>query len=165
MKHLSGHHLAELNIGRLRAPTDDPRVAGFMDALDTINALAERSAGFVWRLTGAGNNATDLAISDDDPQLVPNLSVWENAATLEQFVWNTVHRQFYERRHDWFEVKFTMDFAMWWVPAGHRPTLDEALERLEHLREHGDSDHAFGWKHLNDAQLWRQKNCSQTAAQ
>ncbi len=161
------HDLAQLNIGRLVAPTDDPRVAEFMDALDRINSLGKRMPGFVWMMQGSGEPGTgntENAVGDD-PQHVTNLTVWQDAKSLEEFVWNTVHRQFYERRHDWFEVKFTMDFAMWWVPAGHRPTLDEALERLEHLREHGDSDHAFGWKHLNDAQLWRQKNCSQTAAQ
>ncbi|MFV2002201.1 MAG: DUF3291 domain-containing protein [Paracoccaceae bacterium] len=159
------HHLAELNIGRLLAPTDDPRVAEFMSALDAINALAERSDGFVWRLTGAGNNATDLALAADDPQLVPNLSVWKNVATLEHFVWNTVHRQFYERRAKWFEVLGKMHFAMWWVPAGHLPTLNEALGRLEHLRAHGDSAQAFGWSYLRDARLWRAKNCAGVAAE
>ena len=160
-------HLAQLNIGRLVAPTDDPRVAEFMNALDRINGLGKRMPGFVWMMEGSGEPGTgntENAIGDD-PLHVTNLTVWEDVKSLEQFVWNTVHRQFYERRHDWFEVKFSMDFGMWWVPKGHRPTLEEALERLEHLRQNGDSDHAFGWEHLQDATLWRKNACHQTAAQ
>jgi len=94
MKQPANHHLAEFNIGRLLAPKEDPRVADFMNALDAVNGLAERSDGFVWRLMGAGNNATDLPLADDDAQLVPNLSVWKDVGTLEHFVWNTVHRRF-----------------------------------------------------------------------
>ena len=158
------HHLAQFNIGRLLAPPDDPRVAAFMNALDAINGLADRSPGFVWRLTGAGNNATDLALAND-PQLVPNLSVWDSVQNLEHFVWNTVHRRFYERRAEWFEILSKMHFAMWWLPEGKLPTLDEALLRLEHLRANGDSDHAFGWAYLKDARLWRVQNCAATAAE
>ena len=156
-------HLAELNVGRLIAPTDDPRVAEFMGALSRVNALAERMPGYVWRMTGeTGFSATDLAPSDD-PQLIPNISVWETVETLEAFVWNTVHRQFYERRQEWFQILGQMHFVMWWVPVGHRPTLAEALDRLEHLRTHGDSDHAFGWAWLKDAQLYKSKACASGA--
>ena len=77
-----------------------------------------------------------------------NLTVWEDADTLGNFVWNTVHRQFYDRRQDWFEVAQQAHFVMWWVPAGHRPTLQEALARLDHLRAHGDTETAFGWSAL-----------------
>ena len=143
----AGVHLAELNVGRLLAPTDDPRVAEFMAALDRINGLGKRMPGFVWMMEGSGepgtgNTATAIA---GDPQYVSNLTVWESVATLENFVWNTVHRSFYERRHDWFEVLGKMRFVMWWVPVGHRPTLAEALAKLDHLRVHGDSEVAFGW--------------------
>jgi len=153
-------HLAELNIGRLVAPTDDPRVADFMNALDAINALAERSDGFIWRLTGAGNNATDLALTADDPQLVPNLSVWKDAATLQHFVWNTVHRNFYARRAEWFEVLGKMHFVMWWLPEGQQPSLDEALAKLAHLQEFGDSDAAFGWDWLKKQQGLTARRCA-----
>ncbi len=159
------HHLAQFNIGRLLAPPDDPRVAAFMNALDTINGLADRSLGFVWRLTGAGNNATDLPLAVNDAQLVPNLSVWGSVQNLEHFVWNTVHRRFHERRAEWFEILGKMHFAMWWLPAGQVPTLDEALERLDHLRANGDSDRAFGWSYLAQARLWRMTNCTSTAAE
>lgn len=100
------HHLAELNVGRLLAPTDDPRVAEFMAALDRINGLGKRRPGFVWMMVGSGAPGTGntQAKFGGDPQFVSNLTVWESAETLEAFVWNTVHRQFYERRVEWFEV-------------------------------------------------------------
>ncbi|MEM1076752.1 MAG: DUF3291 domain-containing protein, partial [Pseudomonadota bacterium] len=91
--------------------------------------------------------------------------VWETAEQLETFVWGTIHKQFYERRQDWFEVLGDMHFVMWWVPEGHKPTLDEALARLEHLKANGDSDHAFGWSHLNEASKWKTNRCAPVAAE
>lgn len=161
------HHLAELNIGRLIAPTDDPRVAEFMAALDRVNGLGKRMPGFVWMMEGSGEPGTGNTETKigGDPRFVSNLTVWESVETLENFVWNTVHRQFYERRAEWFEVLGQMHFVMWWVPAGYKPTLEEGLKRLEHLKAHGDSDVAFGWKYLKDAQLWRRRACTQMAAE
>ncbi len=162
-----GFHLAELNVGRLLAPTDDPRVAEFMNALDRINGMGKRMPGFVWMMEGSGEPGTgntDAKI-DGDAQYVSNLTVWENVETLEAFVWNTVHRQFYDRRQEWFEVLGAMHFVMWWVPVGHTPTLAEALERLEHARANGDTDHAFGWKYLKEAQAWKSHQCKQMAAE
>jgi hypothetical protein len=162
-----GMHLAELNIGRLLAPTGDPRVADFMNALDKVNGLGKRMPGFVWMMEGSGEPGTgntDVKL-DGDPQFVSNLTVWEDAATLENFVWNTVHRQFYQRRAEWFEVLGKMHFVMWWVPKGHRPTLDEARDRLAHLEKHGDTEHAFGWTYLKEAQLWQTHSCAQAAAE
>lgn len=159
--------LAELNIGRLLAPTHDPRVAEFMGALDRVNGLGKRMPGFVWMMEGSGEPGTgntENAIGDD-AQFVANLTVWESVETLEAFVWNTVHRQFYERRQEWFEVLGAMHFVMWWVPRGHRPTLDEGLARLEHLRAQGASDHAFGWEWLKEARLWRSRTCNGVAAE
>ncbi|MEO0467117.1 MAG: DUF3291 domain-containing protein [Pseudomonadota bacterium] len=160
-------HLAELNVGRLLAPTDDPRVRDFMDALDTINVLGKRMQGFVWMMEGSGEPGTGNTETKigNDPLHVSNLTVWESVETLENFVWNTVHRSFYERRHEWFEVLVEMHFVMWWVPVGYRPTLDEALERLDHLRTHGDSDQAFGWKYLAEAELYKTKGCTPVAAE
>lgn len=154
-------HLAELNVGRLLAPTDDPRVAEFMPALDRVNGLGKRMPGFVWMMEGSGapgtgNTGTKIG---GDPQFVSNLTVWDSVETLEQFVWNTVHRQFYERRQEWFEVLGAQHFVMWWVPAGHRPTLDEALERLDLRQRQGDSDQAFGWSWLENARLWQDRRC------
>ena len=156
------HHLAELNVGRLVAPPGDPRVAEFMDNLERIKALAERMPGYVWRLeTGAGN-ATALA-ARDDPCLIPNLSVWEGVEALEAFVWGTLHRRFYERREEWFAAMTSMRFVMWRVPEGHRPTLAEARGRLAHREAHGDTDEAFGWPHLREARLWRDRGCVRAA--
>lgn len=157
-----GFHLAELNVGRLLAPTDDPRVAEFMAALDRINGIGKRSPGFVWMMEGSGEPGTgntDAKIGGD-PRYVSNLTVWESVETLEAFVWNTVHRQFYKRREAWFEVLGQMHFVLWWVPHGHRPALDEGLARLTLLREQGPSEMAFGWDWLKEARLWREKSCT-----
>ncbi|MCL6283974.1 DUF3291 domain-containing protein [Ruegeria sp. 2012CJ41-6] len=162
-----GYHLAELNIGRLLAPTDDPRVAEFMANLDGINGLGKRMPGFVWMMEGSGEPGTgntENAIGGD-PQQVSNLTVWKDVASLERFVWGTIHKQFYERRAEWFELLGQMHFVMWWVPAGHEPTLDEALARLDHLRAHGASEQAFDWAYLKEARMWRNHGCAQIAAE
>lgn len=155
-------HLAELNIGRLVAPTDDPRVAEFMSALDRINGMGKRMPGFVWMMEGSGEPGTGNTENNigDDPQFVANLTVWESVETLEAFVWNTVHRQFYERRSEWFAVLGDMHFVMWWVPAGHKPTLEEGLDRLRHLKANGNSDHAFGWDGVSGAELYKTRACT-----
>ncbi len=145
-------HLAQLNVGRLVAPTDDPRVAEFMGALDKVNGIGKRSPGFVWMMEGSGEPGTgntETAIGGD-PQFVANLTVWESIEALEHFVWNTVHRKFYQRRAKWFEVLGQQHFVMWWIDAGHRPSLDEALERLEHLQQNGASDYAFDWVYAGE---------------
>ncbi|MBP7000650.1 DUF3291 domain-containing protein [Amaricoccus sp.] len=162
---MPGDHLAQLNVGRLVAETHDPRVAEFMAALDRVNGLGKRMPGFVWMMEGSGepgkgNTETKL---DGDPRYVANLTVWESVEALEAFVWNTAHRQFYARRAEWFELMPERHFVMWRVPAGHRPTLDEGLERLAHLRAHGDSDHAFGWEFAREARLWRTRACAVAA--
>ena len=160
-------HLAELNVGRLLAPTDDPRVAEFMENLDRVNGLGKRMPGFVWMMEGSGEpgQGNTQAKIEGDPQYVSNLTVWEDVASLETFVWKTVHKQFYDRRADWFEVLGKMHFVMWWAPAGHRPTLDEALAKLAQKQENGDSDAAFGWSYLNEAQAWKTHGCAQVAAE
>lgn len=161
----NNHQLAELNIGRLLAPTDDPRVAEFMGALDRINGLGKRMPGFVWMMEGSGEPGTGNTENNigGDPQFVANLTVWESVETLENFVWNTVHRQFYERRLEWFEVFGEMDFVMWWVEKGHKPTLDEGLRRLEHVRAQGNTAEAFGWDFLPEASLWKDRTCGTAA--
>ncbi len=160
-------HLAELNIGRLLTPTDDPRVADFMANLDRINGLGKRMPGFVWMMEGSGEPGTGNTENNigDDPQFVANLTVWEDAPSLEKFVWGTIHKQFYERRQEWFEVLGEQHFVMWWVPEGHQPSLEEALERLEHRKANGDSDHAFGWSYLKDARMWQTHGCRTVAAE
>lgn len=137
-------HLAEVNVGRLRAPIDHPMIKDFADNLDRINALAESSPGFVWRLKGDGNNATDLAI-DGDPLFIPNLSVWEDIPSLGAYVYRSGHVEIMRRRKEWFEHMDTY-MALWWVPVGHEPTVEEALEKLTLLKAHGPTPAAFTFK-------------------
>jgi len=160
MQQPTGHHLAQLNIGRIRYEVNDPRMAGFVDNLASVNAIAERSPGFVWRYTDESGNATSTRPFDGDPLMAVNMSVWENVESLEKYVWQTVHKRFYARRHEWFETMAERYLVMWWVPAGHRPTIQEAIERLEHLKMNGPSDHAFSWDSLASAQLYKTARCA-----
>lgn len=152
-------NLAQLNVARLKYPFEDPRVADFAANLDRVNALADRSDGFVWRLQNDGGNAIDIQ-ADADPMVIVNMSVWRDAESLEHFVWNTVHKQIYRRRGEWFSAMKDQHLVMWWVQDGHVPSLEEGMERLEHLRANGDSDFAFGWSHLPQVKLWQQARCA-----
>ena len=151
-------HIAELNIAKWQFPADDPRAAGFINALDVVNATAERMPGFVWRLVGESNNALDIA-AFDDPAVIVNMSVWERVEDLEHFVWNTVHKRIYERKNEWFSALQSHHFVMWMVDEGHVPTVAEARERLDYLDKNGNSDHAFTWSHLPHVKLWQSQRC------
>jgi hypothetical protein len=151
--------IAELNIGRARHDLDDPRMAGFMDNLARINALAERSPGFVWRYQDDSGNATDTKIGGD-PRAILNLSVWQTVEDLERYVFGTLHVRFYARRAEWFEpLAPGRHFVMWPVPAGHLPGVDEALARLQELERTGPSARVFGWETLQPA-AHRAERCS-----
>ena len=145
--------LAELNVGYLAHPFGDPRLDDFMNNLDRINALAERSPGFVWRMQSDSGNATDIEVPGME-DMVANMSVWDDVESLGHYVFNTVHARFYERRAEFFEAMTSHHFVMWWVEDGHLPTLTEAMARLQHLQAHGSSDHAFGWDFV-DQSAWR----------
>jgi hypothetical protein len=150
-------HLAELNIGKFRYPTTDPRMAGFMDNLDRVNALAERSPGFVWRLKDDNNNATDLRVGDD---YAVNMSVWETPEALENYVFKTVHVQFYKNRADWFDLMEKPHMVFWWVPEGHQPSLQEAMDRLEMFEKNGATEQSFGWAEVIDVERWKSQRCA-----
>jgi hypothetical protein len=138
-------HLAQVNIARFRKPVEDPANADFMNALDHVNALAEAASGFVWRLKGEGNNATDLK-PYDDPNIAVNMSVWESVEALAGFVYrNLDHRGVMRRRREWFE-EMPVYMALWWVPAGHVPTVEEATARLALLERLGPTAEAFTFK-------------------
>ena len=151
-------HFAELNIGKFKYPTSDPRMADFMNNLDRVNALAERSPGFVWRLMGAGsNNATDLRVGDD---YAVNLSVWTDAKALENYVFKTVHVQFYKRKQEFFALMEKPHMVFWNVPEGHQPSLTEAMDRLEDYEKNGPSERAFDWAEVMDIERMRALRCA-----
>ncbi len=138
-------HLAQLNIARAIAPLDSPPLADFVAALDRINALAEASPGFGWRLVGDGGNATDVRVGDD-PDVIVNMSVWASVEALFEFTYRSGHIEVMRRRREWFEASSGPYMVLWWIPAGHVPTVDEAMARLAHLRAHGPTAHAFTFK-------------------
>lgn len=141
---MSKYHVAQVNIGRIRAQLDDPLMAGFVARLDEINALADRSPGFVWRLKTPGGNNTYLRPYADERMLL-NMSVWESVEALKQYVYRTAHRELLRQRQEWFE-KLSVYATLWWVPSGHLPGVDEAKKRLEYFEAHGPSQFAFAFK-------------------
>jgi hypothetical protein len=137
--------LAQLNVGRLVAPLESEALAGFVAQLEPINALADRSPGFVWRLQTEAGDATSIRPTDDDLFLI-NMSVWSSLETLRAFVYTTAHVHVLRGRRAWFEQLATSHLVLWWVPAGHIPTIDEALDRLERLRRDGPTPAAFTFR-------------------
>jgi hypothetical protein len=138
-------HLAQINVGRLRAPVDSPLVAEFMAALDRVNAMAEASPGFVWRFQTEDGNATAVRPYDDESILI-NMSVWASIEALEAFVYRSDHTSYLRRRREWFDRMEEAILTLWWVPAGHIPSLEEAVAHLEHLRVHGPTERAFTFR-------------------
>jgi hypothetical protein len=138
-------HLAQLNVGRMVAPVTAPEVADFMAALDPINALADASPGFVWRLQDDSGNATSIQAFDDD-SIIVNMSVWGSLAALRAFVYSSEHKRYLARRREWFRPFDALFLVLWNVPDGHIPTVAEAKERLQHLEQHGPTPHAFTFR-------------------
>jgi hypothetical protein len=140
------HHLAQLNIARIRFPIDSPQLKPFMDGFAGLNALAEASPGFVWRLVGnaeAGNALTG-PFGDD---VVVNMSVWESVQALWDFTYASGHLDFMRRRREWLDHQgITAHLVLWWVPAGHVPDEREGAQRLAHLHQHGPTGHAFTFR-------------------
>ena len=153
-------HLAQVNIGRVLGGPDDPRMKDFYDNLARVNALAERMPGFVWRLKDETGDSAMALHWPGDPTMNVNMSVWEDDAALAKFVFQTVHRSIYARKHEFFETPAKPTVAMWWVEPGHTPTLEEAKERLDYYVANGPSDFAFGWADLPSAKLWQEKRCA-----
>jgi len=142
-----GFALAQVNIGRLRAPLDTPQLAGFMAALDPVNAVADAAPGFVWRLQTEDGNATAVRAFEWDQAgsagVIMNMSVWESVEALAAFVYSEQHRQVLCLRREWFERMEEAYLALWWIPRGHVPTTGDAEDRIRHLRAHGPTPYAF----------------------
>jgi len=139
------YHLAQINVARMRTPIEDPVMAGFVARLEEINALADRSPGFVWRLQSDEGDATYLRPFPDDRILV-NMSVWESVDALKDFTYRTAHSELLRQRKEWFEQFAGVFLALWWVPQGHIPGMDEAKKRLAHLEANGPSQYAFTFR-------------------
>jgi heme-degrading monooxygenase HmoA len=140
------YQLAEFNIARMRFPLDDPRMREFREALASVNALADESPGFAWRLEsdeGEGNAVRQI----HDPQLLLNLSVWESIDALRAFYLAAPHGEFLRRRATWFERARHPYLALWWVAHGHHPSLEEATQRLAMVSEDGPTDSSFDFAH------------------
>ena len=135
-------HLAQINIARLLAPVDDPRIADFVRQLDEVNALAEAAPGFIWRLKSDAGNATEIAYNDD-PFVIVNMSVWTSVEDLQRFTYSSRHLEVFRDRLRWFEKMEQPHYCLWWVPAGHNPTVAEGRDRLEHYQRRGATPHSF----------------------
>ena len=139
---MQNHYLAQINVGRLVAPLDDPRIADFVEQLQFINQLADNSPGFVWRLQSDGGNATDLAYNDD-PFIILNMSVWESLEALKDFTYRSQHLKVFRDRKKWFEKMDLPHYCLWWVPVGHLPTIAEGRTRLELYQRYGSTPDSF----------------------
>ncbi|WP_433461433.1 DUF3291 domain-containing protein [Spirillospora sp. CA-128828] len=136
------YHLAQFNVATLRFPLDDPRAADFVALLEPVNALADGTPGFVWRLVEEGEaDATGMRPAGED--VIINFSVWESAEALWDFVYRSAHLETMRRRREWFQRHAEAHAVLWWIPAGHVPSVGEALERLALIRENGPSPRAF----------------------
>jgi hypothetical protein len=142
---MSTYELAQLNIGIIRGAMDSPVMAEFAANLDRINALADASPGFVWRLQTESGDATAIRPFENENMLV-NMSVWRDVESLLEFVYHTAHLEILRRRREWFERMSEAYMVLWWVPRGHRPDVTEATGRLEALRRHGPHAEAFTFR-------------------
>jgi Domain of unknown function (DUF3291) len=141
------YQLAQINIAKLLAPIDSPLLADFVADLDRINALAENSPGFVWRLKDDSGNATGFNPYHDNTIIV-NISVWENPDVLRQFVYRSDHVEVFMKRAKWFERPVEAHMALWWVPAGDYPDAAEGKNKLDYLRAHGETKQVFSFKKM-----------------
>jgi hypothetical protein len=138
-------HLAQLNIAKVKFDLDSPEMADFVNNLDPINAIAESSPGFIWRLKDETGDATGIEI-EGHPDIIVNMSVWEDINALKNFMFKTHHVDFLKRKKEWFVPMSEASYVLWWVPEGHIPTVQEAMTKLEHLQQYGETPDAFSFK-------------------
>ena len=146
MTDMSEYHLAQLNIAKMKFPLDDPRMQAFVDQLDAVNALADNAPGFVWRLQTDEGDAT--AIDFFGAETLVNMSVWRDVESLRDYAFRSDHKKVLGRRQEWFERMEQAYSVLWWIPAGSIPSLEEASERLENLRQTGPNPQAFTFRQL-----------------
>lgn len=139
---MNNYQLAQINVALARDEMDSELMAGFVARLDEINAIADQAAGFVWRLQTEAGDSTAIRVFDD-PLLLVNLSVWDGLASLQNFVYKTAHVELLRDRDAWFSKLRSAHQALWWVPLGHTPSVEEAKDRLEHIRRLGPTPDAF----------------------
>ncbi|HWC20242.1 MAG TPA: DUF3291 domain-containing protein [Terriglobales bacterium] len=142
------YHLAQVNMGRIKAPLESETMRGFMSRLAEINALADSSPGFVWRLATTEGNATYFRPYPEDDRILLNMSVWESVEALKHYVYRSAHAEVLRHRQEWFEKFAGTYLALWWVPAGHIPSIDEAKKRVAHLDANGPTQFAFTFKSI-----------------
>lgn len=138
-------HLAQLNIAKAKYSLDAPEIKEFIDNLEPVNNLAESSEGFIWRLKDEQGDATNIQ-AFSDPDVIVNMSVWDSPDALKNFMFRTHHRNFLRRKKEWFHNIAEDSYVLWWVPKGHVPTIEEAVEKLDFLRRNGDTPYAFTFK-------------------
>lgn len=138
-------HLAQLNIAKAKYQLDAPEIKEFIDNLEPVNELAEKSDGFVWRLKDESGDAKDIQ-AFSDPNIIVNMSVWESVDALKNFMFRTHHKDFLRRKKEWFHKLPEDSYVLWWVPVGSVPSIEEAIERLTYLRANGDTPYAFTFK-------------------
>jgi hypothetical protein len=144
---MTNYHIAEINIGRTVDALESKVMAEFVGALAEINAVADASPGFVWRLQSEDGNATAIRVYED-PRIIVNVSVWESVAALRAYAYTGRHVNYVRRRSEWFEAMQQPYMALWWVSAGTQPTALEAKARLDHLEAHGETPFAFSFRKL-----------------
>jgi hypothetical protein len=143
---MTEYQIAEINVARMKGINiNDPITKEFVDNLDKVNALAESSQGFVWRLKDESNNATNLNPYNDE-QVIINISVWQSIETLEDFIYKTFHTEFLKRRKEWFQSYGKAYTAMWWIPQGQFPPIQEAIEKLDYYQKNGPSELVFDFR-------------------
>ncbi|MEQ1686208.1 MAG: DUF3291 domain-containing protein [Burkholderiaceae bacterium] len=143
---MAAHELAQLNIGVIKGPMDSPLMADFAGNLDRINAVAEASPGFVWRLQTEDGDATAIRPFEDNENMLVNMSIWRDVASLNTYVYSSAHVELMRRRREWFEPMREAFVVLWWVPRGHRPSVEEAIARLDTLRARGPTAEAFTFR-------------------
>ncbi|HEY9801028.1 MAG TPA: DUF3291 domain-containing protein [Leptolyngbyaceae cyanobacterium] len=140
------YYLAQANIVYMSAPLNDPIMASFVAQLQAINELADKSPGFIWRLQDetSGNNTDIRAYADE--RILLNLSVWESVKALSNYVYRSQHMVVMRNGRHWFKKLDYPTLVLWWIHEENMPTVDEAKERLEYLRQHGPTSYAFSFK-------------------